>query len=72
METRKYYYRGLIESVTSKGRGTWLHGYSAAGPNGGALQPWMGKRACYAEARRDGVKAVFVESALYVEGEHDA
>lgn len=70
MKTRTYYYRGEIEHCSTSPRfpafglqvtGRWLRGYSANGPTGGVLFPWMGKRACQSEAKRDGLKAVFME-----------
>ena len=59
-----YYYRGLIERVTVRGRGSWIPGYSVNGSNGGITYPWKGKRACQAEARDKGCRAVFVEKRV--------
>lgn len=55
---RIYYYRGEIERGA---RYTWKPGYSAdsIGDNPRPLYPWMTKRECQADARRDGYVAVF-------------
>lgn len=51
---RAYHYRGLVE----RGR-RWASGYSAQGPGGGVLYPWMTKSEARTNALRDGFKAVF-------------
>lgn len=55
MTTITYFYRGPIERSRR-----WCYGYSANGPGGGTLYPWMTKRECYADARAQGCQAVFV------------
>ena len=51
---RKYFHRGQIE------RKGWCVGYSEQGENGEVYYPWSTKKECYAEAKRDGFKAVFL------------
>ena len=57
---REYYYRGLVERGGPFKGYRWANGYSANGPNGEETQPWLTKRECYAEAKADGVQAVFI------------
>ena len=66
METRNYYYRGMIERGTGRPGYRWVgyrwvRGYSEAAENGQVLYPWMTKVECRREAKRDGVRAVFYE-----------
>lgn len=56
-----YYYRGQIERVRRGGRYAWYDGYSATGPSGGVLFPWMTKTECRADAKAQNAVAVFVE-----------
>lgn len=58
LEERTYFYRGLIERGTLK-RPKLVEGYSANGAGGGQLQPWQTMKECRAEAKRDGLRAVF-------------
>lgn len=50
-----YYERGTIESGRNR-----LVGYSANGPNGGPLYPWMSYVECVRDAKAQGGRAVFV------------
>jgi hypothetical protein len=53
---RQYHYRGLIERGWNY---QWCEGYSANSSDGFPLYPWCTRRECRAEAKLDGVKAVF-------------
>lgn len=58
-EETVYHYRGLIE----RGKDYhWVEGWSATGQSGGILFPWMTKRECQQQAKREGRKAVFAEA----------
>lgn len=57
--TRTYYYRGQIERGTGRPGYAWRDGYSANSPEGFVLFPWMTKRECQADAKKDGYRAVF-------------
>lgn len=52
-----YVYRGPIERGPSY---SWHDGYSSATAEGGVLYPWMTRRECEQDARRQGARAVFV------------
>ena len=56
-----YYYRGQVERIRMGGRGNWYDGYSANGPDGGVLYPWMTKPECQRDARTQGAVATFVD-----------
>jgi hypothetical protein len=60
-KTKTYYFRGQIE-VVSNGQYKWVDGYSAQGNNGGTLYPWETKKQCRNDAKKEGLKAVFMES----------
>lgn len=56
-ETITYYYRGLVE------RGPhyqWHKGYSAYS-DGQPLYPWETRRECQQDAKKHGLKAIFVD-----------
>lgn len=55
---KAYHYRGLIERLRIYGRGTWIEGYSS-GDLDIVHYPWIPRRQCRQEAKRDGFKAVF-------------
>lgn len=61
---RIYHYRGNVErfDMTNKRsmRNPWKAGYSVTSDEGFVSYPWRTRRECLDEARRDGVKAVFV------------
>ena len=65
-KTITYYYRGDVERGRRR-RGVffyaWQRGYSATGPSGGVLCPWMTKQECLADARKQGARARFVEES---------
>lgn len=56
----EYFFRGIVERSAGHGRYYTTSGYSAVGPNGGELQPWMTYRECQADAKAQGAKARFV------------
>ena len=56
-----YYFRGMIERITSRGRGRWVEGYSGIGNTGGILYPWETRQECQREARAEGKIARFVK-----------
>jgi hypothetical protein len=56
-----YTYRGGIERGIG-GSYVWKDGYSATSPDGGAYYPWMTKRECQTDAKKQGGKAVFDET----------
>lgn len=61
-----YHYRGMVERWVKDGkrrRIVWREGYSATGPTGGVLHPWMTKAECRADAARDGERATFKRDA---------
>jgi hypothetical protein len=55
---RVYVYRGLIERGP---RYQWRPGYSETTTKGHVTYPWLTKTECRAEAKRDGLKAVFTD-----------
>jgi hypothetical protein len=55
---RTYWYRGEVERGTGRGY-RWVAGYSA-GDGGSVEYPWMTRAEARAQAKADGVKAVFV------------
>ena len=55
-----YYYRGLTERGTGEPGYRWVEGWSENSAEGKELFPWMTRRECLAEARSNGVKALFV------------
>jgi len=61
MQTRTYYYRGLIERGTGKPRlpYKWVEGWSENSESGQPLSGWMSQKECREHARRDGLKAIF-------------
>ena len=62
MKAIVYYYRGSLEQVSNRhrnGRAIMVAGFSECGINGGAIYPWMSRRACQMDAKRRGSKAVF-------------
>ncbi len=56
VEAIHYHYRGPVEVGHEY---DWCDGYSADGPNGGVLYPWQTKRACRADAKAQGKRALF-------------
>lgn len=56
-EVIKYYYRGQIEHGKNY---RWANGFSATNENGNNLYPWMTRRECQQDARKQGKRAVFV------------
>ena len=57
-----YYYRGNVERWSMSSRGNpWRRGYSANSKDGFPLYPWSTKRECQSEAKKLGLRAVFVE-----------
>lgn len=56
-KTIKFYYRGLIEAGKNY---RWVEGYSANSENGKVLYPWQTRRRCQAEAKAEGLRAVFI------------
>ena len=60
-KTLVYRYRGVIERDAG-GKYVWRNGYSLTTADGGVLYPWMTRRACQAEAKRYGKKAVFIDA----------
>ena len=63
MKTRVYFYRGGVERACTDSQGRpsyrWHDGYSACNDIGQALYPWQTVKECQAEAKRDGIRAVF-------------
>lgn len=62
-----YHYRGPIERLVRDShrrsmRFTIVDGFSADGPTGGVLYPWMTKRECVADAAAQGERARFVRN----------
>lgn len=55
-----FVFRGLIERAGNQCSYHWLEGYSETTPEGRATYPWMGKRECYAMAKRAGMRAKFI------------
>lgn len=55
---RAYHYRGLIERGCPEAGYRWREGYSEQGESG-PFYPWMTRRECKSEAKRDGFQAVF-------------
>ena len=53
---KRYDYRGMIERGYNY---AWREGYSETTPTGSILFPWMTRRECKSEAKRDGYQAVF-------------
>lgn len=51
-----YHYRGRVERGA---RYEWRDGYSANSERGEILFPWMTRRECRQDAKRQGGKAVF-------------
>src|SRR5690606_30781324 len=60
VQTIIYYYRGDIERGPKY---EWHRGYSATSESGHVLYPWTTKRACRADAKAQGARAVFVETS---------
>lgn len=60
VETITYYYRGLVERGNGRPGYDWREGFSANGPQGGILFPWLTVRECQQAAKSQGKKAVFV------------
>lgn len=60
----EYHYRGRVERAVANHHAPfrWHDGYSANGPGGGPLSPWMTMRECREDAARQGAVAVFVRS----------
>jgi hypothetical protein len=52
-----YYYRGMIERGANY---DWREGWSRDSEDGRPLYPWNTKRECQAEAKKAGVRAVFL------------
>lgn len=62
----EYIYRGKVERWAPYKRSyVWHHGYSQNGENGGALYPWMTKRECEIDAKKQGGRAVFVKVSVH-------
>jgi len=59
-----YYYRGMIEHGTGCGY-RWVEGWSAQSSNNLPLYPWMTKRQCQQDAKRQGARAVFVYDEMH-------
>jgi len=55
MKIITYHRMGPLERFNTK-RGWWIEGYS----RNGTEQPYMGKRECQREAKREGCKALFI------------
>lgn len=51
-------YRGRVERPDGKGGYSWCNGYSET-VDGSVLYPWMTRRECQAQARKQGRRAVF-------------
>jgi hypothetical protein len=62
-QTIIYKYRGDVERGSPNKGYRWHPGYSADGPSGGVLYPWMTYRECQRDAAAQGCKAVFVKKA---------
>lgn len=59
-----FYRRGAVERAR-RDHGApayrWCEGWSENSPTGGALYPWLTKREAYAQARKAGATAVFMD-----------
>ena len=67
LKEKAYHYRGMIERLYTRGC-AWLEGYSQ-GTQSEVYYPWMPRRHCKTEAKRDGYKAVFYRDGKREKGQ---